>query len=410
MSYFEPETWRPATRQEFPDYLAERRAPRRDDERSGDILVIRKTISPFDLYTYLKARFGEPNGLMTRLASDDSDNLFHWDYLLYAGDQLLTFTGATREVHVSVERRLDDAEWLAFIRRLRTDFGRVGQDKGRVAGELEKWSVFPNRFLAIANRCADLFHDLSEALPKLQRAFERDDARPGREDYARQAERQAALVAKITAAALELPILTPVLFECFLGLVVGLLVRPEVKADLGRFDAFSRGRLNDKILSLHDHCRGFARGLLPDNEALQRFWPVVARRNDLIHGNLDPVRDAVEIVYFDRKRPLHTSGGAGHRSYWDSLMVQYRPQRVIDDYLAMHHVIHEILEHMEPQVRATITAVMGDTQPGWDQRRRKIGLLFPGHVVGAVMPGLRYDSELRAPRGRSRTAAAKAVD
>lgn len=399
MSYFEPETWRPATHQELLDYLAERKRPSGAEERSGDILVIRKAISPFDIYTYLKARFGEANGLMTMFARDDSDNLFHWDYLLYAGDLRLTFTGATREVHVGVERALDDDAWLVFIRTLRTDFGRVGREKGRVAGDLEKWHVFPNRFLAIANRCADLFYDISEALPKLQRLFERDDARTSHQEHTRGTKRQAALVTKITGAALELPILTPVLFECFLGLVVGLLVHPDIKADEARFDAFNRGRLHDKILSLHDHCRGFARGLQPENEALHRFWPVVARRNDLIHGNLDPVKDAVEVVYFDRKRPLHTSGGAGHRSYWDSLMQQYRPQRVIDDYLAMHHVIHEILAHMEPAFRAAIESVMNDTQPGWDSRRRKIGSLFPDHVVSAFMPGLRYDTELRA-RGR----------
>jgi hypothetical protein len=40
-------------------------------------------IRPVDLYVYLKARFGEPNGI-TMISKDheDSDNLIHWHYSL----------------------------------------------------------------------------------------------------------------------------------------------------------------------------------------------------------------------------------------------------------------------------------------------------------------------------------------
>lgn len=38
------------------------------------------TIKPGDLYCYLRARFGPPNGLMMALIEDSSDNLFHWHY------------------------------------------------------------------------------------------------------------------------------------------------------------------------------------------------------------------------------------------------------------------------------------------------------------------------------------------
>jgi hypothetical protein len=119
-------------------------------------LVLQGSVSPFDVYTYLHTRFGEPNGLQTLFAIDDSDNLFHWDWNLKAGAHDLIFIGATQEVHVKFGRSLSDAGCRRFITALKNDFARVAVDKGRFGGTLEKWPIFPNRFLTLANRCAEL--------------------------------------------------------------------------------------------------------------------------------------------------------------------------------------------------------------------------------------------------------------
>ena len=42
--------------------------------------IIGDRITPIDLYVYLKARFGRPNGIQTILRAPHSDNLFHWQY------------------------------------------------------------------------------------------------------------------------------------------------------------------------------------------------------------------------------------------------------------------------------------------------------------------------------------------
>lgn len=60
------------------------------------------------------------------------------------------------------------------------------------------------------------------------------------------------------------------------------------------------------------------------------------KRNDVVHGNVDPVRDALEIVYFDGKRPLFKTGGDRIRQFWIRLIDRDRPQEILDDYLALH--------------------------------------------------------------------------
>ena len=134
--------------------------------------------------------------------------------------------------------------------------------------------------------------------------------------------------------------------------------------------------------------------MVQEDPVFGRYWTVVNRRNDIIHGNVDPVRDALEAVYFHGKRPLYKTGGDRIRQHWNRLIERYRPQEVVDDYLAMHVFILDILDHMTADGRRTIEMIMEDTQPGWDNRRKKPGRLFPDHVATTVFEGMGYDWEL----------------
>jgi hypothetical protein len=84
-------SWRVFTKKEMRTYLHETVKPKdvRDDaSRFGSILAVRRAFSPVDMYCYLKARFGEPNGFQTFLAKDDSDNWIHGDYNLKVDGEL----------------------------------------------------------------------------------------------------------------------------------------------------------------------------------------------------------------------------------------------------------------------------------------------------------------------------------
>jgi hypothetical protein len=211
---------------------------------------------------------------------------------------------------------------------------------------------------------------------------------------ANEAQRAGRIMGNLMTAPTELAVLTPVMFESFLGLLVAVLIRPEIKADPAAFDAFVRSPLNVKLIALADRCRGFRRPLDQTDACFGRYWQVVNRRNDVIHGNVDPVRDALEVVYFHGKRPLYKTGGDRIREHWAGLMRQYRPREVMEDYVATHEFILDILDHLQPAVRVTIECLIRDTQPGWDDRRKISGVLFPSAVSTALFEGLRYDWEL----------------
>lgn len=360
-------------------------------------LILQKTVSTFDAYTYLHARFGPPNGLQTFLAKDDSDNLFHWDYNLRAGDNELIFVGATQEIHVWFDHDLSDAECWRFIEGLKADFARVGREKGRFSGTLEKWHIFPNQYLSLANRCGELYDTIATALPKAKKLILAEDF-VGNDLQAKKARSIPKLMSAITTAPTELSVLMPVMFESFVGLLVAGLTKQDLKQDLAAFNAFIRSPLNQKLTAMADNCVGFSRPLEQANPAFGRYWSVVNKRNDVIHGNVDPVKDTLEVVYFHGKRPLYRSGGDRIRQHWIGLVQQYKPQEVMDDYIATHEFIIEILDHLKPATRRSIEIIMEDTQPGWDNRRKIFGRLFPGHVATSLFEGTRFDWQLAEPK------------
>ena len=202
----------------------------------------------------------------------------------------------------------------------------------------------------------------------------------------------------LTGIPTELSVLTPVMFESFLGLVISGMMRPEIEKDAQRRTEYVRNKLDEKLTGLSEVCIGFNKPLSRDNPAFGRYWDVVNKRNDILHGNVDLVRDAVEAVYFHRKRPLYKQGGDRIAQHWRRLFEQYRPREVADDYLVAHEFIIEILNHMEPRYRHQMYVVMGDTQPGWDAKQRIFGRLFPNVVVTSMFDGMFYDSQLVAPQ------------
>lgn len=312
-----------------------------------------------------------------------------------AGDRRLIFTGATQEVHIWTQDKLSDAEWFELIGNLKVDFGRVGKRKKAVLEGFERWSIFPNHFLSVANRCADSYEKLRGSLDAISSDTQKFKFSPDDPKFKSRAKKDGALLKNITGASIDLSILTPVMFESFLGLLIACFIKPEVKKNDRLYLAFLRSPLDVKLYDLHNRCNGFSRPIETNNSVMKRYWNAVNRRNDIIHGNVDPVKNFLDVVYFDKKVPLFRSGGDRIRSFREGLIDQYKPHTVLEDYLTAHEFIYEIADHMTPDFRESLFVVMKDSQPGFDEKRNKLGKLFPDHVTSFYLPGIRYDYELK---------------
>jgi hypothetical protein len=160
------EAWRLPTKEEMLaiiDSHIERYKHRRTKSRTrSSILAVRQYLSPVDMYCYLKARFGRPNGFQTFLRRDDSDNLIHRVFHLKARSQDIYISSASREMLFVLSENLADEDWRNLILKIKVDYKRVAKEKSTILKALEKWVIFPNKFVAIARICADLHAEITD--------------------------------------------------------------------------------------------------------------------------------------------------------------------------------------------------------------------------------------------------------
>ncbi|MDK8874746.1 hypothetical protein [Paracoccus sp. SSJ] len=391
---FMPEKWEKPTPDEMLSYLDRPTATK--GKPTGSILVFRKHLSPLAVYKYLVARFGPPYGFQTFAKKQgDSDNLIHWDYLIKAGSNMLWIQGGNRDVHVHVAGKImKPKDWVQFANALKGDFARRGSEMAEAAATLEKWTLVSNRFAMIADACAGFYDVLTDEADEPDFTPQKRASEAGIKRYYRQVEKLGKRADRVFSASLSLDLMTPVLAEAFVNLVIFLMRKDEFKRNPRQYDQYIRQQIDTRVFDLHLKCNHFTSGVDPGREEYKAFKRVMDRRNHHLHGNIDPVKDEIETVYFDKFTPLFEKGA-------DPILELFRKKESVFDIpgvLSRYHDVHFFFQYVlgliEKKPRAEIEILMDDGTIGYDASRSKAGRLFPDHEVMMVMQ-LNYDDELK---------------
>jgi len=387
--------WRKATPKELVAMLKDKRKPgEAKPAPRGRLkaLVFRAKLKPVDVYAYLRARFGTPNGFQNLARKDDSDNWIHWDFSLKAGDEDVYIAGASREIHIFLSEALKPEEWRDLVRGLKADFARIGPAKSKMMGTFEKFVLFQNKYAALADICADLHATIVDAPAykplkiKIPRRRPKGDSIPVTEPGDRATE--------LYAACTQLALLTPVMAEAFIHMLVLTLRNEAFRKDDEALRAFVREKVPDRIGRLHEVCMGM-RPVDRTTPLYGRFMTVISKRNFALHGNVDPEGEAMETVYFEGKRPLYAETGHHISRFFEDLERLHHPGVVRADYEDVHGFLHELTTYLEPRFQTFLEGVIDDRFPGFEVRKRAVTRLFPDHLMIGQMQGMRYDDELK---------------
>jgi hypothetical protein len=137
---------------------------------------------------------------------------------------------------------------------------------------------------------------------------------------------------------LKLRLPTPVMAEAFINMVILIFCKSSIRDDRQSYDAFLRSTIPDRLSQLNDKCDGFERPIDKTTPAYADFSRVIANRNFALHGNVDPLRDTIEIVYIDGKRPLFVSPGNNIERPFEHLEQQHAPGAAVAGLRSSSHV------------------------------------------------------------------------
>jgi len=94
-----------------------------------NLLEIGNELKPSDLYCYLYAKYGAPNGIQNILRDNTSDNLVHWEWAIGCVDGLILIQGMNlrTEMHFIGEWKLDKGNKKLLIKYIKSDFANFGK-------------------------------------------------------------------------------------------------------------------------------------------------------------------------------------------------------------------------------------------------------------------------------------------
>ncbi len=384
------EGWRKATKKEALDFF---NPDQKRPKGRRHLLMVRTYLRPADVYAYLKARFGIPNGFQNALRRDDSDNLIHWDFNLRADEVDIYLAGHSRSIQIIVEEPMTDDDWKALIVGIKADFARVGREKSKVIRSFEKFVLFQNKYVSLAGLCADLHADILDA-PAVGKVSLTSSYANNPQEFKDAMDRVSKRANKIYGDTLKLRLLTPIMIEAFINMVILLYCKDSVRNNRDAYDAFLRARIPERLALLSQNCFGFACAVDTNTSAYANFMRIVSRRNFELHGNVDPMREQIEVVYFDGKRPLFMEPGNHIPKLFDHLEAIYRPMEAIREYEQAHEFMYEIHSCLEERYQEHFFQVVNDAFPGFEVHKRRPTRILPDQVVMTILPNQRYDDEL----------------
>jgi hypothetical protein len=365
-----------------------RRVDRRKERSQYHCAIwIPQAVRPADLYAYLKARFGEPNGMMSVLRNPSSDNIFHWQYNVLADDDFMSIKASTSRIEcwASTSAPLSLGEQGLIIENIKNDFGRHGRQLSEVRDQLEEWVLFTNPFAHVGSIVTESEKELLElnvAMPAPVVGYIQQDEVP---QYAERRRIWARNCHRAFVLANTIRMLAPVWGEAFVNLVIFAFAKESIKGDVRLYEDVVRRQIDIRIRELHLTCDHFRSGIDAIHSAFQDFHTLMNRRNDALHGNVNPQKLKVDEVLFDGYVPLfRDTRTLEEQVAHDSVQTSDIPGALAGIGVVRRFVDY-VIHNLEPPAGNELRRLLQVNPVGFRPATGRLGLLF-GPVTADILP------------------------
>jgi hypothetical protein len=348
----------------------------------------KEELSPVDAYKYLKARFGAPNGITMKGKHESLDNLIHWHYTIFCESYQIEFYGHSSGMEIILSNSEKDVKTLErekFIKAFKGDFKKYGKAIGDVQRNLEKWTLFINPYVRLSQTINELMGDLQKLTLKEPLAPPVPSPRSAYEEYTEQLEIWAKNITKAAAIGTTIRMLLPVQAESFINLVLYICRKQEYIEDERMYDSLIRNQIDIRVKGLHVNCDGFAKPVNGKDSRFTAFHTMMNKRNDFLHGNINPSGQKIETVYID---DVYTPLFEDDESIFKKMMTKYpvgvSEREVQQDLQAVAGLIELVLECLDAPARGKIDALLNERFPGINDKSKEIASLIPNKYAESL--------------------------
>jgi hypothetical protein len=323
------------------------------------------------------------------LRSPCVDNFIHWNYTVASGPVILDVRGL--DLHNAITAFLPTntelPDWPKLERRLLEEFRHSRDGMKTVRDRFEKWRLFINPHHVLRVKLERQVKRLVEL--DLKNAGVPEDPQSAEElpQYQEHLAKCQSIYQEAMALCVDIQLSAPVFGESAVNLLTRLLAKPEVRADQRLFEDHCRRNIDVRVKGLHLICDGFAGRIDGSEEPFREFLRLMSRRNDLLHGNVDPTKGTGHEVYFDHRFiPLWASSQGLTQLALEQALANVDPDAAIRDWEAARGFVALLLTKLDARVRDGVEQALAQQQLGYRPETGSIGVILPQARVG-FFPG-----------------------
>lgn len=344
---------------------------------TGGIWINDGELSPLDLYCYLSARFGKSNGSMMALRQPSVNNHIQWHWHILTPHGPIEFYGFTckTKIHSAFIHR--EQEWKDFCREIKSDFSRISKEMTEIRNRMQRLKVFANPYARL-RRVIDAEKEELIGLRIDSLAL------PERPSYAHEVDvynnRISEIQAKYVRASslgFSLRMQAPVLGESFINLLMLVLLKPAVRNNDRLYTSAFRKEIDVRVLEMSINCDGFSKQIDSKAQEFKNFHSLMNRRNDLLHGNIDPSRMYYSELYFDNFATLYKQQKSYFELAFRSWLLNVEPSAALKDVGIVDAFVEFIFQHMDHGTATVIRKVIRELELGWDEDHGKVAIVVP---------------------------------
>ncbi len=170
--------------------------------------------------------------------------------------------------------------------------------------------------------------------------------------------------------------------ESFINLILLVFRKEEYANDERLYENLIRQQIDIRVKTLHLHCTCFPKKIDSSNTAFKEFHSLMNKRNDFLHGNIDPNKLIVEDVWFDQRFiPLFKDDEGVIKKMLRNYCNNVEPEYAISDFQTISNLIELVLMSMDYDSFKLFVQIMADRMPGINKKTKRLGVLFPSEYL-----------------------------
>jgi hypothetical protein len=352
--------------------------------------AIKNEIRPVDIYCYLIARYGSPNGIQNFLRGDHSSNLIHWEWVLQSEDRTILIQGQNFRTEIFISGDfIDVSEKETTINQLKEHFAEYGSKMGSIRKKLEHWIEFVNPYQRIRRSISQLMNDIEQLNLKGKKdSIKEISICP--ETSTKHLNEIAERYNRAIGLSFGVRSMLPVLAESFVNLLLYILMKPELKSNERLRDNIFRQPIDIRISSFSNNCNGFKKHIDYKSEPCRKYHKLVNERNDLLHGNVVVDKLKFNDLYFSGNIPIFK----GYSTMWErSYGVSLRAvgfDTINDKLETVNNLIEYLLSCINDDLQDQVRFIAEKYDIGERTDTGRLGVLFDEHLVDFAIEG-KYD-------------------